>query len=1566
MDIGQPVSVRGVRGRRSRRRLANDTALSSRFEFETLEPRVLMSADLLPVHGSIDVPGQINTYQFNLATAEQVYFDSQTPHSQSINWTLTGPRGTEVTNRSFENADAANLPGTAALSLVPGDYVLSVAGQGTATGAYDFHLLDLANAAPVAVGHTVTGQLTLGDNTDLYKFTANAGDSVFFDSHALDPQSTTWRVIGPENTLVFGQNGIGTDPAATILPRTGTYTVMIEGNVDQTTPADYAFTVFPVTTGTAPLTLNQPMLGSLATPGHTDAFSFTLAQPAKVLFDALNNRGDIQWTLTGATGDLVSNRTFNGADANGIIGDDGVGLGAGSYTLSVSGVGSATGVYGFQLLNLASAAATSLSDIHTGTLNDGGLAQAALHTVPGAPLVGSAVDRGLTLNDASVVATVPNSALLTPASVTVEAWVRLDYAAVGRQDIVRQGNEGAGYGLLIGFDGKLQFQAGGGVVETAAPLLGAWTHVAGTYDGATLRLYVNGVDVADQAYATPIAYDTAGLTIGARDAGASYQLAFGSVDEVRVWNTARAASDIAANYTLELGTQAGLVAVYHFGEATGLTLADSSGNGLVATLGPVPGTATQLLGFAVTAGQSYTLSGTTTGGDVTTRLFNAAGALLGTQTLYAGITFKAEVTGTYVAAVEGNGRNQGPASYSLQLVNSTPATATLIVGAQVDGSVALPGQSTIYSFTLASPTGLLFDTLAAGPGLLWTLTGPRGVEVSSRDLQVSDSANYPNSPLLALIAGAYTLTVVGNANTTGAYSFRLLDIATATPFKLGDTISVSLNKPAAITLESFTATAGDTVSFNFNSGAGTANWRLLDPYGRQVFEDYRTQNETGVALAATGTYTLVIDGLLGATTAASLQFVSSLDSHIDPVTLTGTPLAIGTVVNGSFTGPNQSADYTFVTTGPRRLYFDSLTDNGALAWSITGPRGVEITPQRFDYSDGNYLNYRPAEIDLPVAGTYQVHVASAYYFSAGSYAFNLLDVAAPLATLPTDGTVTNGTLDPANSTQVYAFAGIAGTTLILTTTPTNGYVEVRVLDPTGHQVLATGNGGTIALPIGQTGQYSILVEGDSYATGKAAFSVALASAVTFADPTPVPLALNADASGIVALPGATNRYTFTLAAATTIVVSSFTGDSTVQLALVGANGTIFSHYALQAQAYGAGSPFFALAAGSYTIAVTAPNATAPASFAFRLLDIATAAPLTAGTAVNATLEHVTAIDPYTITAQAGTQLRIVTSTSHYGGEQLLVLDPAGRPLAPPTQANGSTNYAIKVTGTYTVLYEGQSTYYDIYYSGVLPTVAYTITAYVDPAPTALAIGTRQTAALGGPNAIARYGFSLAAPTSLLFDSLVNNGQLNWTLTGPDGYSLSRNFTGSDSYDVGGLSTLALATGAYVLTITTGAAATYDFRLLNLASATPLALGTPVSATLTPGDATAIYSFAATKGQLLSLVTTTTGSQSVRLLDPYGQLVFGPNNPGQRLVTAAATGTYTILLEGRIYDAAATETYTVGIAAVPQPTVALTGLDSAKGSYSVPGQVGTALAFTGLEHIAIADQPAVDLGRTFTL
>ena len=317
--------------------------------------------------------------------------------------------------------------------------------------------------------------------------------------------------------------------------------------------------------------------------------------------------------------------------------------------------------------------------------------------------------------------------------------------------------------------------------------------------------------------------------------------------------------------------------------------------------------------------------------------------------------------------------------------------------------------------------------------------------------------------------------------------------------------------------------------------------------------------------------------------------------------------------------------------------------------------------------------------------------------------------------------------------------------------------------------------------------------------------------------------------------------------------------------------------------------------------------------------------------------------------------------------EILVLGPSGAPLAPAqSYAGNPAIFQIATTGTYTILLEGENT------SGPTASVAYTLTAYVDPAPVTVAFAAVTSGTLVNQNAIARYTFTLASDSNVVFNSLTANSNENWTLTGPNGYSLTRNFYDSGSYELGGTNPiLALKAGTYTLTFSNSstASAAYSFQLLNVANATPLTVGTTLSATDNPGNATLLYSFNATQGTPLSLTTVDASNVlSVRVFDPYGQQVFGPTATGQQLITPTATGVYTLMVEGRVFNTAP-QPFSVTVNSVPAQSFALTGpngLNGPVGPFSEPGEIGDALAFTGMDSIQVADQPAIAPGASFTL
>jgi concanavalin A-like lectin/glucanase superfamily protein len=82
---------------------------------------------------------------------------------------------------------------------------------------------------------------------------------------------------------------------------------------------------------------------------------------------------------------------------------------------------------------------------------------------------------------------------------------------------------------------------------TAGLPLNTWSHLAATYDGATLRLYVNGAQVSSRALTGAMRVTGQPLRIGGNAVWAEWFS--GRIDEVRVYSRALSAAQIQADMT---------------------------------------------------------------------------------------------------------------------------------------------------------------------------------------------------------------------------------------------------------------------------------------------------------------------------------------------------------------------------------------------------------------------------------------------------------------------------------------------------------------------------------------------------------------------------------------------------------------------------------------------------------------------------------------------------------------------------------------------------------------------------------------------------------------------------------------------------------------------------------------------------------------------------------------------------------------------------------------------------------------------------------------------------------
>jgi len=159
------------------------------------------------------------------------------------------------------------------------------------------------------------------------------------------------------------------------------------------------------------------------------------------------------------------------------------------------------------------------------------------------------VNSALQLDGTNDSVLVNNSARLNPtAAITLAAWIKPDQWG-GNRRILQKGNTDNQY-RLTAEKGVLKFNIAGlsaATLSTALPETGQWSHVAATYDGAKMSIYINGVLAAQQNSTGAIRTTTNPLQLGAKNGSTTAGDYFdGTLDDVRVYDRSLAAAEVAA------------------------------------------------------------------------------------------------------------------------------------------------------------------------------------------------------------------------------------------------------------------------------------------------------------------------------------------------------------------------------------------------------------------------------------------------------------------------------------------------------------------------------------------------------------------------------------------------------------------------------------------------------------------------------------------------------------------------------------------------------------------------------------------------------------------------------------------------------------------------------------------------------------------------------------------------------------------------------------------------------------------------------------------------------------
>ena len=167
----------------------------------------------------------------------------------------------------------------------------------------------------------------------------------------------------------------------------------------------------------------------------------------------------------------------------------------------------------------------------------------------------------LSFNGTNALLTIPDATSLHLSSgMTLEAWVDPSTVDATWRDVIYKANDNF-YLEATSTNGSAPdggLIAGGTYADafgTAKLTANTWAFLTETYDGATLRLYVNGTQVAATAHTGAITTSTNPLQIGGDSLYG--QFFAGLIDNVRIYNVARTAAQIQTDESTPVGSTGG-------------------------------------------------------------------------------------------------------------------------------------------------------------------------------------------------------------------------------------------------------------------------------------------------------------------------------------------------------------------------------------------------------------------------------------------------------------------------------------------------------------------------------------------------------------------------------------------------------------------------------------------------------------------------------------------------------------------------------------------------------------------------------------------------------------------------------------------------------------------------------------------------------------------------------------------------------------------------------------------------------------------------------------------------
>ena len=605
----------------------------------------------------------------------------------------------------------------------------------------------------------------------------------------------------------------------------------------------------------------------------------------------------------------------------------------------------------------------------------------------------------------------------------------------------------------------------------------------------------------------------------------------------------------------------------------------------------------------------------------------------------------------------------------------------------------------------------------------------------------------------------------------------------------GDTISGQITNPGTSNVYTFGAIEGERIYFDpLKSSGDNSDWNLqiIGPSGQFVVTD---NFESGVPfdITETGNYRLSVTNNNNTTGKYGFSLIDLWEiptaSNNQEITTELLPVS-------------EDDLYRFNAKAGQRLYFDTLSDNSNLDWTIYSADNQKIL------SGG----WNDTEILLPNDGEYILALQGKDNLdSSVPYSFQITtpDININLDNLEDLDTEIDGILDAGYSTHLYQFSGTAGQQLYLDTLIADRDGTWTLYNSDNQEISSTNLNSDFEVELLDTDTYTLLIQGNN--NNPVDYKFKIITQETQVETATI--SSNGIISGEIKNKGEKDIYTFTGRTGESVFLDALIDTPNISAQLLSPKGvSVFDEYIAADENR---NPVVLTESGTYQLIIDGEGETV-GNYNAKLLSFDDAVSFTLGSSKQGTLDPNSEVDLYRFTGYTNSRVYFDSLIDSPNGEWLLY--GTKNQLIKSESLSKDFEQVLREYGTYYLMLRSDGSTSTV--SSTTP-IDYEFQAVSSTASSSsLSLGSTINASIGRVGEQDVYRFSGSVGQKLYFDAINGSSDITAKLVSPSGLQVWSGDTSNDSLPI----TL-LEAGTYSLTFDGNADTTgnYSFRLNNLAT-----------------------------------------------------------------------------------------------------------------------------------------------------